>query len=88
MYLSLLILLPLLGIFFIYSNDYYYNKKNSLYEVSKKIFFICQNKRIFPAEYTNLLCFSISKFCIETSADNIKDFHNRFGGIQPNVIIE
>jgi NADH-ubiquinone oxidoreductase chain 4 len=29
MYLSLLILLPLLGIFFIYSNDYYYNK-NSL----------------------------------------------------------
>ena len=29
MYLSLLILLPLLGIFFIYSNDFYFNK-NSL----------------------------------------------------------
>jgi NADH-ubiquinone oxidoreductase chain 4 len=28
MYLSLLILLPLLGIFFIYSNDFYFNKNN------------------------------------------------------------
>ena len=31
MYLSMLLLLPLLGIFIIYSNDYYYNKKNLSY---------------------------------------------------------